>query len=144
MTLHQLAHGTDCQGMEHLWQREAQTVVENCGNTPILRCSRSEGGDTACFASELIGDREVRAERSRGRHTPSILSKGGLSTSEEVTFRRVRESAVMASEIKQLPDLAGFLKLASQPAWLRVSAAIKNSSQEIGRTQGSMTRTEVQ
>jgi hypothetical protein len=30
------------------------------------------------------------------------------------------EAAVMGSEIEQLPDLAGYLKLASSPAWLRV------------------------
>jgi type IV secretory pathway TraG/TraD family ATPase VirD4 len=31
---------------------EAQTIVENCGNTLILRCSASEGGGTARFASK--------------------------------------------------------------------------------------------
>ena len=30
------------------------------------------------------------------------------------------EDAVMASEIKQLPDLAGFLKVASRPEWWHV------------------------
>ena len=30
------------------------------------------------------------------------------------------ESAVLAAEIEQLPDRAGFLKIASQPAWMRV------------------------
>jgi len=29
--------------------------------------------------------------------------------------------AVLPSEIEQLPDLTGFLKRASNPAWLRVS-----------------------
>lgn len=38
---------------------EAQTIVENCGNTLILRCSSSEGGGTSRFASGLIGDREL-------------------------------------------------------------------------------------
>jgi len=33
----------------------------------------------------------------------------------------VTEDAVMASEIEQLPDLNGFLKIASQPEWLRVT-----------------------
>jgi hypothetical protein len=31
------------------------------------------------------------------------------------------EPAVMASEIERLPDLAGFLKLASNPDWMRVN-----------------------
>src|SRR5256714_11503122 len=38
---------------------EAQTIVENCGNTLILRCSASERGGTAEFASRLIGQREI-------------------------------------------------------------------------------------
>src|SRR5260370_17898418 len=38
---------------------EAQTIVENCGTTLILRCSASERGGTAEFASRLIGKREV-------------------------------------------------------------------------------------
>jgi len=32
----------------------------------------------------------------------------------------VTEDAVMVSEIEQLPDLTGFLKLASLPEWRRV------------------------
>ena len=44
---------------------ESQTIVENCGNTLILRCSASEHGGTAAFASRLIGEREVvREQRS--------------------------------------------------------------------------------
>jgi predicted RNA-binding Zn-ribbon protein involved in translation (DUF1610 family) len=53
---------------------EAQTIVENCGNTLILRCSGSEHGGTSRFASNLIGEREiVRAEysrRSSPQHSP--------------------------------------------------------------------------
>src|SRR5213079_3018146 len=46
---------------------EAQTLVENCGNTLILRCSGSEHGGTSQFASRLIGEREViRRQASRG------------------------------------------------------------------------------
>src|SRR3977135_2050220 len=49
-------------------QSDAQTLVENCANTLILRCSGSENGGTSQFASRLIGDREiVRRQRSRGR-----------------------------------------------------------------------------
>src|SRR5271155_5951935 len=47
---------------------DAQTIVENCGNTLILRCSGSEQGGTSQFASRLIGEREVlRRQTSRGR-----------------------------------------------------------------------------
>ncbi|HWM70209.1 MAG TPA: type IV secretion system DNA-binding domain-containing protein, partial [Steroidobacteraceae bacterium] len=47
---------------------DAQTIVENCGNTLILRCSGSDHGGTANFASRLIGQREVlRTNKSRSR-----------------------------------------------------------------------------
>ena len=96
--------------------------MENCGNTLILRCSGSEGGGTSRFASDLIGDREIiRAEVSRGSSRPSFLSTGSSGVSESVTRRHVTEAAVMASEIEQLPDLTGFLKIASSPTWMRVA-----------------------
>lgn len=94
---------------------EAHTIVENCGNTLILRCSASEGGGTSKFASALIGQREVlRTTRSRSRRATELF--GSTTLSEHVNI----EPAVMGSEIEQLPDLAGYLKLASYPAWLRV------------------------
>jgi len=95
---------------------EAQTIVENCGNSLILRCSASEHGGTSQFASRLIGQREVvRISRSKSRR-PSEL----LPSITESEHRQV-EPAVMDSEIERLPDLAGFLKLASSPDWLRVT-----------------------
>jgi type IV secretory pathway TraG/TraD family ATPase VirD4 len=95
---------------------EAQTIVENCGNSLVLRCSASEHGGTAQFASRLIGQREVvRVSRSRSRRAGDFLPS--ITESEH----RQVEPAVMDSEIEQLPDLAGFLKLASSPDWLRVT-----------------------
>jgi len=35
----------------------------------------------------------------------------------------VIEDAVLPSEIEQLPDLSGYLKLATSPDWLRVEFA---------------------
>ena len=95
---------------------EAQTIVENCGNSLILRCSASEHGGTSQFASRLIGQREVvRVSRSKSRR-PSDL----LASVTESEHRQV-EPAVMDSEIERLADLCGFLKLASSPDWLRVT-----------------------
>ena len=34
----------------------------------------------------------------------------------------------MGSQIEQLPDLAGYLKLASNPAWLRVSLPLPTAA----------------
>ena len=96
-------------------QGEAHTIVENCGNTLILRCSASEGGGTARFASQLIGDREVRhATVSRSRRLTELF--GSVTHSEQLRV----EPAVLPSQVEQLPDLAGYLKYASDPEWQRV------------------------
>ena len=92
---------------------------------PQVLGPRTHGG-TSRFASHLIGEQEVvRAERSRGSARGGFFSKPGHdSSSEEVSFRHVTEQAVMASEIEQLADLQGFLKLASNPAWIRVALTL--------------------
>ena len=101
---------------------EAQTIVENCGNTLILRCSGSEHGGTSQFASRLIGEREVA-------HITHSSSRRGLELRPSLTRTEHLgvEAAVMGSQIEQLPDLAGYLKLASSPAWLRVSLRVPAS-----------------
>jgi type IV secretory pathway TraG/TraD family ATPase VirD4 len=103
-------------------QSEAQTIVENCGNTLILRCSGSENGGTSQFASRLIGDREVlRRQISRGRDRDGALSTRGPHRSHSVTEQYVTEPAVMPSELEQLPDLCGYFKSASSRSWLKVA-----------------------
>ena len=101
---------------------EAQTIVENCSNTLILRCSASENGGTARFASKLIGEREVI------RPTVSRTRRSGLFVEPHRSVSRgeqhVTEAAVLPAEVEQLPDLAGYLKFASHPAWLRVHLAL--------------------
>ncbi len=102
---------------------DAQTIVENCGNTLILRCSGSDHGGTANFASRLIGQREVlRINRSRSHRPGDLLSS--MTLSEHVGI----EPAVMDSQIEQLPDLAGYLKFASTPNWQRVTLSGPDSS----------------
>jgi type IV secretory pathway TraG/TraD family ATPase VirD4 len=94
---------------------EAQTLVENCGNTLILRCSGSEHGGTSQFASRLIGEREVtRIATSRSRRATDVWPS--VTRAEHCRT----EAAVMGSQIEQLPDLSGYLKFASSPAWRRV------------------------
>jgi len=103
-------------------QGDAQTLVENCGNTLILRCSGSEQGGTSQFASRLIGEREViRRQTSRGSDRYGLLASRGNRRSTQVSSQQVIESAVLASELEQLPDLAGYLKTASRSAWTRVA-----------------------
>ena len=101
---------------------DAQTIVENCNNTLILRCSGSENGGTSQFASRLIGEREVlRRQVSRGSDREGLWSIRGSRRSRNTSDQHVTEAAVMASEIEQLPDFTGYLKPASSPAWLKVS-----------------------
>jgi hypothetical protein len=97
---------------------DAKTIVENCGNTLILRCSGSDQGGTANFASRLIGQREVlRTNTSRSWRPGEFQSSTTLS--EHVGI----EPAVMDSQIEQLADLAGYLKFASVPNWQQVRLA---------------------
>jgi type IV secretory pathway TraG/TraD family ATPase VirD4 len=101
---------------------EAQTLVENCSNTLILRCSSSENGGTSQFASRLIGEREVlRRQVSRGKDRESAFSSRGARRSRNVTEQHVTETAVMASELEQLPDLCGYFKGASSATWWKVN-----------------------
>jgi Type IV secretion-system coupling protein DNA-binding domain len=102
-------------------QGDAHTIVENCGNTLILRCSSSEGGGTARFASQLIGEREVlRTTVSRSRRVTEMV--GSVARSEHFSV----EPAVLPAQVEQLPDLAGYLKFASDPTWQRVRFEAKN------------------
>jgi type IV secretory pathway TraG/TraD family ATPase VirD4 len=101
---------------------EAQTIVENCGNTLILRCSGSEGGGTSHFASRLIGEREiVRRQITRGRDGEGLFTGRTTRRSTQVSSQHVTEMALLPSELEQLPDLAGYLKLSSARTWTQVS-----------------------
>jgi type IV secretory pathway TraG/TraD family ATPase VirD4 len=100
---------------------EAQTIIENCGNSLILRCSGSENGGTSQFASRLVGEREViRRQTSRGRDREAGLAVRGARRSMQTSEQYATEMALMPSELEQLPDLSGYLKLASSPSWRRV------------------------
>jgi type IV secretory pathway TraG/TraD family ATPase VirD4 len=102
-------------------QGDAHAIVENCGNTLILRCSGSENGGTSQFASRLIGDREIlRRQISRGSDRESAFSARGARRSRSITEQHATEPAVMPSELEQLPDLCGYLKSASSAGWLKV------------------------
>ena len=101
---------------------EAQTLVENCGNTLILRCAGSEHGGTSQFASRLIGEREIiRRQTARSRDREGLFAARGARRSTNVSEQQLIETAVLAAELEQLPDLTGYLKTAASPQWLRVS-----------------------
>ena len=101
---------------------DAQTIVENCANTLILRCSASENGGTSQFASRLIGEREIlRRQVSRGSDRSAALIRRGARRSKNTSEQHVIEAAVMPSQIEQLPDFCGYLKTASSREWRKVS-----------------------
>ncbi len=103
-------------------ESDARTIVENCATTLILRCSASDGGGTARFASQLIGQREVeRLQESR--------SRGERDGRERISLTRqiAVESAVLPAEIEALPDLHGYLKQASNPLWRRIRLELPRS-----------------
>jgi type IV secretory pathway TraG/TraD family ATPase VirD4 len=103
---------------------DAQTIIENCGTTLILRCSGSEHGGTSQFASRLIGEREViRRQTARGRDREGLFASLAARRSTNVSDQHVIEAAVLAAQIEQLPDLAGYLKTASSPVWRQVRIA---------------------
>jgi type IV secretory pathway TraG/TraD family ATPase VirD4 len=120
--------GRCCLGFQSIAQvsntygGDAHTVVENCSNTLILRCSASEHGGTSQFASRLIGEREVlRRQISRGSDREGLFARRGARRSKNTSEQRVTEAAVMPSEIEGLPDFCGYLKAASASEWLKVS-----------------------
>jgi hypothetical protein len=98
---------------------DAQTIVENCGNTLLLRCSAGGADGTSHFAARLIGEREVlRAQITAPGARWHRPAHGGRT----VSWQPVIEPAVLAAELEQLPDRAGFLKLASAREWRRIRA----------------------
>jgi type IV secretory pathway TraG/TraD family ATPase VirD4 len=102
-------------------QGDAHTIVENCGNTLILRCAGSENGGTSQFASRLIGEREIlRRQVSRGSDREAAFATRGARRSKSTSEQHVTEAAVLPSQIEQLPDFMGYLKTASAHAWLKV------------------------
>jgi hypothetical protein len=53
---------------------------------------------------------------------------GSVTRSEQLGV----ESAVMGAQIEQLPDLAGYLKLASRPEWRRVRLQPLGTERSVG------------
>ena len=98
-------------------KNDANAIVENCGNTLLLRCGTSDEGGTSAFASKLIGEREMmRTTRSRSHRGLTDLI-GTRTHSEQYHI----EHAVMAAQIEQLPNHTGYLRVSSRPEWMQVA-----------------------
>ena len=89
----------------------AAALVENCGTRLVLRCAGGDRSSTAAFASSLIGQQSyLKESTNQGQH-----SKGSSSSGSSLTT--VTEDAVLPSQIEQLVDLHGYLKVPSFAAW---------------------------
>jgi hypothetical protein len=69
----------------------------------------------------------LRTSISRSRRATEFI--GTTSRSEHVNT----EHALLASQIEQLPDLTGYLKYASQPAWHRVQLNARAAWEDLRR-----------
>jgi hypothetical protein len=96
----------------------AAALVENTGTKLILRCSASEGGGTARFASEVIGQREVWRQSTNSGTQINISS---VNQSHGSSLALATEAAVLPSEIEKLADLNGYLRSPSTQFWARVA-----------------------
>jgi len=93
---------------------EAQTLLSCLSSKMILAAGDAE---TAAYFEKELGQQEIkRQETSEGSNTG--LSSGGLSSGDNnsTSIRNHTQAAVMASEIANLPDLVGYLKLIEWPA----------------------------
>jgi len=120
-------------------KHEANAIVENCGNSLLLRCGTADEGGTSKFASKLIGEREVlRTTISRqklglsdflGPHAHRNLY--GLLRPKTESQHLHTEPAVLPAQMEQLPNYTGYLRVSSQPEWMRVKLARpKNTASE--------------
>ena len=100
-----------------LWKGDAQTIVENCGNTLILRCS------AANTEAHRNLPRAHRTARSHAYDGLELVDPNEWRTSSTATELVRIEPAIMASQIERLADLEGYLKLASVPDWCAVKLA---------------------
>ena len=107
-------------------EADARTIIENCGTSLLLRCSASEAGGTAQFASQLIGDRQIRRrEYSQTVSRSGLFDSSGTRHQRSCAERMYIEPAVLSAEIEQLADFHGYLKLASRPEWWRVRVSTR-------------------
>ncbi len=100
----------------------AAALIENTGSKLILRCSASEGGGTAAFASQIIGKRDVwRASSNTGVSSQSHMQGMSSGRSSGSTSSIVTEDAVLTTQIENLPDLSGYITTPSVAGWARVA-----------------------
>ena len=99
----------------------AAALIENTGSKLILRCSASEKGGTSAFASQIIGKRDVwRSSSNTGVSSQTHMQGMSSGRSSGSSLSIVTEDAVLATQIENLPDLAGYITTPSVSGWARV------------------------
>ena len=97
---------TISQLRETYGRERAQTICANAANKLILRSGDNETGE---YFSRELGEQDVEESRTSQTVSPGL---GGKSKSHTTATHRERRSAVLASELGNLPDLTGYLSLA--------------------------------
>lgn len=96
---------------------EAQTLLANLSTKLILRAGDNE---TAEYFSKELGQQDVdrlQMTTGQGSSNGGLTNPGQSSESSNTNYstQRIRQAAIISSEIMNLPDLNGFLKIPGQP-----------------------------
>lgn len=94
---------------------EAQTLLANLSTKLILRAGDNE---TAEYFSKELGEQDIdrlQVSAGEGTSTATMGGSNSQSSNNNYTMQRVRQAAVLSSEVLNLPDLHGYLKLPGQP-----------------------------
>jgi len=106
---------------------EGHAITENCGNALILKCSGGDSGGTAEFASKLIGERTVMKTSTSTSHDSGDGWKFWKHRTSTNRYEQ-QERAVLPSDIERIPDLHGYLKIASVDSWCMVRIDIDTAA----------------
>ena len=106
---------TIAQLRETYGRDKAQTICANASNKLLLRAGDNE---TAEYFSRELGEQEVLHDRVSTSKQDGLGSNASTSRSVD----RVRQAAVLPSELLALPDMRGYLSLAgTQPALVQLA-----------------------
>jgi type IV secretory pathway TraG/TraD family ATPase VirD4 len=109
-------------------QGAASQLAENVGNYLFLRMGGQDHGGTATWAAEIIGRRDVwrtsytqgsTQGNSSGGQTIIGSSHSGQSSGSSTQISR-DELTVTPTELGQLPNLTGYVRVADWSGWARV------------------------
>ena len=94
-----------------------QTCALPISTKLILRAGDNE---TAEYFSKELGEQDIdrlQMTTGQGTSTGGMMNPGHGSESFNTNYnmQRVRQAAIMSSEVLNLPDLQGFLKMPGQP-----------------------------